>query len=213
LKAPVSTAALETALAGRRAAVFDLDGTLYDTRDFERPALEGVVQWLEQRAGRELPGAVLWLWTRRETARHRPGLFDDLLVTHGLPREWGAECARVFRSHDGSGLARSQSLRPLLDELRRHGCRLALASNGRAELQRRKLVALGMRESFDRCVFCEPDRPHELKPGGFAWRELDAWRGDDVPLYVGDDPVDERFAAAEGVPFFHFQFRSTEYAD
>jgi FMN phosphatase YigB (HAD superfamily) len=79
--------------------VFDLDGTIYDARDFERPALAAVAAWLRDRSGRELPGIEDALWSRRERDRHAPGLFDEQLVLHGLPAEWGAGCRERFHAH------------------------------------------------------------------------------------------------------------------
>ncbi len=202
---------LVLALSGAARAVFDLDGTLYDTRDFERPALAAVVRLLQERSGRELSGLRDALWARRESDRHRPGLFDELLMQYQLPKEWGADCAREFHGYAAPELTSSESLRSLLVELRERGCRLALVSNGRPELQQRKLELLGLTSLFDRCIFCDPRRPQELKPSPWAWRQLDDWRGDTAAAYVGDDPVDAEFAQAVGAPFVPFCFRSTSY--
>jgi FMN phosphatase YigB (HAD superfamily) len=198
-------------LAGVTRIVFDLDGTLYDTRDFERPALESVVGWLRARSGRPLPGLLSSLCERRESDRHRPGLFDELLLAHGLPAEWGSECARIFRAHPGAELANANSLRACLEHLRSEQCRLALVSNGRAEVQKRKLAQLGMLDLFDICVYCDPDRVEELKPARWGWIQLEQWRGSAPAAYVGDDPVDLQFAAAGAARFVHFRFRSSRY--
>jgi FMN phosphatase YigB (HAD superfamily) len=202
---------LAQALSGASRAVFDLDGTLYDTRDFERPALAAVVRFLQQRSGQELSGFREALWARRELDRHRPGLFDELLMRYELPKGWGADCAREFHGYAAPELTSAQCLRPLLVDLRDRGCRLALVSNGRPELQQRKLDLLGLTPLFDRCIFCDPRRPQELKPSPWAWRQLDEWRGDTVTAYIGDDPVDAEFAHAVGAPFVPFCFRSTSY--
>ena len=39
---------LTLALGDVQRIAFDLDGTLYDTRDFERPALASVAHWLRE---------------------------------------------------------------------------------------------------------------------------------------------------------------------
>ncbi|MEO8019651.1 MAG: HAD family hydrolase [Pseudomonadota bacterium] len=191
--------------------VFDLDGTLYDTRDFERPALAAVCEWLRERSGELLQGAEQALWERRETDRHRPGLFDDLLRERGLPREWGAECLRRFHAYPGDELLHSPSLKPLLLTLRARGRALALVTNGRREVQQRKLQALGLSEVFDRAVYCDPARPRELKPSAWAWSELQDWRAGLRAFYVGDDPVDAAFAATGGAGYIPFCFRSEHY--
>jgi FMN phosphatase YigB (HAD superfamily) len=204
---------LELALLAATHVVFDLDGTLYDTRDYERPALSAVCAWLRERSGDPLPDAERDLWLRRETDRHRPGLFDELLHARGFPADWGSECAARFHSDLGIDLANVPSLKPLLETLRVRGCSLALVSNGRRELQQRKLSSLGMNGMFDQRVFCEPSRPAELKPSNWAWQQLREWRGPARAIHVGDDPVDAAFAAAGDAGFVHFCFRSETYAD
>jgi FMN phosphatase YigB (HAD superfamily) len=204
-------ARLDRALSGAERLVFDLDGTLYDTRDFERPALAAVCEWLRERSGQKLLGAELALWKRRESDRHRPGLFDDLLRDHDLPVSWGVECLKQFHGYPGRELAQADSLRPLLTELRARGRVLALVTNGWRELQQRKLESLRLEQMFERVVYCEPARPEELKPSGWAWNELRHWRGGATALYIGDDPVDAAFAASGGAGFVEFRFRSEKY--
>jgi putative hydrolase of the HAD superfamily len=215
---PASPALLDPArlldeLYGASRIVFDLDGTLYDTRDFERPALASVVDWLRDRSGQQLHGLLPQLWSRRESARHRPGLFDKLLAEYGLPASWGAECARRFHGYGGVELEGSHSLKEQLEVLRSDRCRLALVSNGYTELQERKLRLLGLDELFDACIYCDPRSPDRLKPSTWAWSEIAAWRSTLPAVYVGDDPVDSEFAIAGGVRFVQFCFRSPVYED
>lgn len=192
---------------------FDLDGTIYDTRDFERPALAAVAAWLRERSARELPGIVEALWARRERDRHAPGLFDEQLVLHGLPVEWGAECRERFHAHGATELDSAASLRPALETLEHRGTRIALVSNGPPALQQRKLERLGLAGAFEVRVFCDPSTPERLKPSRWAWQQLAGWRGADEIAYVGDDAVDAAFADAGNARFVHFRFRSPTYAD
>jgi phosphoglycolate phosphatase-like HAD superfamily hydrolase len=196
-------------LAGAERIVFDLDGTLYDSRDFERPALWAVAEWLRAESQLPLEGLAEALWSRRELDRHRPRLFDDLLLEYGLPAAWGPECAQRFRSYPGLELKNAPSLRAMLAALFGRGCRFAVVTNGRAELQRRKLALLGLLEMLDFCICLDPDKPSELKPAPRAWAQLDRWRKGLPTVYVGDDAVDAEFAAVAGIRFVHFCFRST----
>jgi FMN phosphatase YigB (HAD superfamily) len=206
-------AQLVSLLAPFPCVVFDLDGTVYDVRDFERPALRGIAEWLRGHSGMELAHAEQELWRVREADRHGRSLFDDFLRSHGLPPEWAPECVRLFRDYDGAALAQSESLRPQLLGLRESGSALALVSNGRSEIQMRKLRMLRVADLFEKVVFCEPERPWRLKPSVWAWQELAPWRAGRRCSYVGDDPVDLEFAAAAAVPFHCFRFRSPSYGD
>jgi len=205
--------ALVQALGGETRIVFDLDGTLYDTRDFEWPALAAVVAWLCERSGRALPGATQALWSRRERDRHRPALFDDLLKEQGLPDSWGAECLRRFHDYPGVELEAAASLNSTLAVLRSDDRRIALVTNGDPELQKRKLDRLGMTDAFDACIFCDPNLPDRLKPSAWAWTQLTDWRGGRPTVHVGDDPVDAAFAAAGGARFVPFKFRSPSHGN
>ncbi len=193
--------------------VFDLDGTLYDTRDFEHPALAAVVEWLSRRAGEPLDGLLGALLARRDADRHRPGLFDELLPQHGLPSAWGAECAELFHAYAGTELLDARSLRNELRMLRSRDCRLALVTNGHAPLQQRKLRLLGLEEMFDVCVYCDPAQPDRLKPAAWAWGELLGWRAGLPAGYVGDDPVDAQFALAGDARFVGFAFRNPRHGN
>jgi FMN phosphatase YigB (HAD superfamily) len=196
-----------------RRIAFDLDGTLYDPRDFERPALAAVVEWLRGRSGETLDGMSEALCSRRESERHRPGLFDDLLGRYRLPTDWGPECAARFQAYPGTELADAPSMREDLVELGSRGCQLALVTNGRESLQQRKIRLLGFEGIFDLCIYCEPARPEHLKPANWGWEQLRSWRGDLPAGYVGDDPVDASFAAAGQARFIRHVFRNNAYAN
>jgi FMN phosphatase YigB (HAD superfamily) len=193
--------------------VFDLDGTIYDTRDFERPALAAVAEWLRAESGKPLTAIETQLWRRRESERHRPGLFDDLLREHGLPIHWGGECLRRFHAHPPIDLRTAPSLRRHLVALRASGKRLALVSNGEARVQAGKCAAIGLDGVFDRTIFCGPDLPDRQKPSAWAWTQLSDWRQDRSIVYVGDDPVDARFAEAGNARYLEFRFGSSKDAD
>jgi FMN phosphatase YigB (HAD superfamily) len=204
---------LALALDDARRVAFDLDGTLYDTRDFERPALAAVADWLREKTGRALAGLTEDLWKRRETERHRPGLFDDALAGHGLPVVWGAECLRRFHAHPGDELKHAASLKDYLLALRADGRRLALVSNGPEALQARKCASLGLGGIFEICIYCDPKWPQRQKPSPWAWSQLAEWRGALRTLYVGDDPIDSLFAKSGSAEFVSFCFRSPKYED
>lgn len=205
--------ALYARLRGLPRVAFDLDGTLYDTRDFERPALDEVAQCLRNRSGKALPGIETMMQTRREYDRDKPGLFDDVLAEFELPREWVAGCVRIFRDNPATQLSGAPTLEPILNRLRNEGSRLALVSNGRPALQRRKLEQTGLLGQFDICVICDPDFPEQLKPSCWAWDQLAEWKGGHQVTYVGDTSTDEKFANCGNAGFVHFNFRNPVYGN
>jgi FMN phosphatase YigB (HAD superfamily) len=209
----VSPAQLVRRLGTCSHVAFDLDGTLYDARDFERPALDAVVAWLRERSGQALEGLEAALHTCRELDRHRPGLFDEALRDCRLPASWGAECAERFRAYPGTELVCAPSLHGELLDLRSRGCHLALVTNGREELQQRKVRRLGLETLFDALVYCDPKDAAHLKPASWAWRQLRPWRGAATVSYVGDDPIDAQFAAAGAANFIGFTFRNSRYGN
>jgi phosphoglycolate phosphatase-like HAD superfamily hydrolase len=206
-----SVAALTRALDDADRIAFDLDGTLYDARDFERPALAAVAQWLRTRSGQPLSGLTEELWARRETQRHRIGLFDDLLVKCDLPVSWGADCLRRFHEYPTRELAAAESLKNLLLKLRASNRDLALVSNGAECLQQRKCESLGLTGIFHIYVYCGPDFPERQKPSPWAWSQLAGWRDQPSTIFVGDDQVDEQFARSGNVAFVPFRFKSPKY--
>ena len=73
-----------------------------------------LADWLPAEIQRDLrlPGLVEALWAKREQSRHAPGLFDEQLALHHLPRTWGIECRERFHAHEGTELASAASLAP-----------------------------------------------------------------------------------------------------
>jgi phosphoglycolate phosphatase-like HAD superfamily hydrolase len=207
------TQGLLAELCGVSHVVFDLDGTLYDTRDFEGPAIAAVVNWLRECTDKPLDGLQQALQARRVADRHRAGLFDDLLPVYGLPAALGAECAARFHSYPGAELSSARSLRDELNALRSGGRRLALVTNGRAILQQRKLRLLGLETMFDFCIYCDPAEPDQLKPSAWGWNQLRSWRGASPTAYVGDDPVDAQFADVGRAQFVSFAFKDPRYGN
>ncbi len=190
---------------------FDLDGTLYDARDFERAALTSVSDWLQKKSGRNLDTLQDILIERRENNRKDRRLFDNVLIEFGLPIAWKYECINHFLCYEGDELARSESLKSELLELRKAGCRIALVSNGHALTQIKKIQKLNLDNVFDQCVFCDPKMAYQLKPSSWAWSQLAAWRGNNKCIFIGDDPVDEEFAKSGNSDFISFSFKSSKY--
>ena len=184
-----------------RAIGFDLDGTLFDHHGSARA---GVTRFL-QGFGVEATEAVLRDWFTAEDEqfeRWRSGAISfqeqrrarlrTVLPPLGVVvPEDDAGLDAVF--DDYSGAYRDawrlfpESL-PLLHELREHGHRLGLLTNGTETQQRDKLARTGLADAFD--VVCTSERIGFQKPDVRAFGTLARELGVDPAdcLFVGDDP-------------------------
>ena len=174
--------------------IWDFDGTLADTR----PIIE---------AGMDHALGVLGL---------DPGLRESWLESVGLPVEEGIE-----RTFGGMGISLQQvtqayrsfkhtehdcllkafaGMDELLEELRRRGVPMAIASSKRGEPLRRQLKVLGWEGWFDPMV--TPDEVQAAKPDPESLRICLAAHGlaPEDAVMVGDTPYDLDMALRAGVP-------------
>jgi putative hydrolase of the HAD superfamily len=173
-----------------RAALFDLDDTLYRERTFVDGGFRAVGRFLAPRLGQS-PATI----ARRLVVLHdrdgRGHLFDTLLADHGVDDpELALAAVLVYRTH-------RPRLRPFdgviagLDRLRESGVRTGLVSDGLASVQRAKLAALpGIARRLDVVVMTDELGPGRAKPAtaGFlvACRLLDV--EPTTAVYVANDP-------------------------
>jgi putative hydrolase of the HAD superfamily len=177
-------------MAGPRAALFDLDDTLYPERSFVDGGFRAVGRFLASRLGRSSAAIA-----RRLLALHerdgRGRLFDTLLAELGVDDpDLVLAAVLVYRTH-------RPRLRPFdgvvagLDRLRASGVRTGLVSDGLASVQWRKVGALpDLARRLDVVVMTDELGPGHAKPdpSGFlvACRLLDIEPASAV--YVANDP-------------------------
>jgi putative hydrolase of the HAD superfamily len=177
-------------MAGVRAALFDLDDTLYPERSFVDSGFRAVGRFLAPRLGRS-PATI----ARRLVVLHdrdgRGRLFDTLLADQGVDDpELVLAALLVYRIH-------RPRLRPFdgviagLDRLRGSGVRTGLVSDGLASVQHRKLAAMPeVARRLDVVVMTGElgDRHAKPAPTGFlvACRLLDVEPA--TAVYVANDP-------------------------
>jgi len=173
--------------------IWDFDGTLADTR----PVIEaGMAHTLE-------------------TLGLDPQLKEPWLKCVGLPVEEGIQRTfghlgigldQVVRAYRGFKHAEHEHLikgfagiTELLEELRRRGIKMAIASSKRGEPLRRQLKVLGWEDHFDPLV--TPDEVQAAKPDPESVRVcLDAHGlGPEDAVMVGDTPYDLEMAQRAGV--------------
>ena len=177
-------------MSGLRAALFDLDDTLYPERSFVDGGFRAVGRFLGPRLGRS-PGTI----ARRLKVLHdrdgRGALFDTLFADLGVHEpELVPAAVLVYRTH-------RPRLRPFdgvvagLDRLRASGLRTGLVSDGLASVQRAKLAALpDVARRLDVVVMTDELGAGHAKPAstGFlvACRLLDV--DPSTAVYVANDP-------------------------
>jgi phosphoglycolate phosphatase len=181
--------------------IFDLDGTLVDTRAWWLPvAKEGLRQFSEQ-TGEAVP------FPGEEKAWSLVGLPDDQVFKGLLPPgrkcEWGI-LRDILLPIEGEVLRAKKDYlfpgtRALLQELKDAGVKLAVASNCGPEYLEAVLVGQGLELWMDRsyCLGMPPKMLAKDQMLVEAMRSLDA----QTAVLVGDRDSDARAAKKAGIPF------------
>lgn len=174
-----------------KAALFDLDGTLYD-----RDALAEALFEQQYRAfERELRGISRERFLRDAHAMDEHGHGEKEAGYRALVRAWGLDdglaprlIEHFWSCYDGL-CTLGEDAADTLRELRRRGLKLGVVTNGGSVRQRRKLAALGLASSFDAILVSEEEGVR--KPDAEIFRRALARCGVGAheALFVGDHPV------------------------
>ena len=161
---------------------FDLDGTLFDDRQYVRAGLESGAAELERRTGLDLTEELLAAYFRRG---HRQATFDVVLSEAGLSSDHVPALVRAF--HDSAGpLVPYPDAVEMLDSLAGQydiGV-ITGGTNGRGKLSR-----LGLDGYVDECIVTaeRDDSKRSADPFVEMARRFDAPHQSVV--YVGDRPA------------------------
>lgn len=180
-----------------RAIVFDLDDTLYPERAYVLSGFQAVAAWAEEHLGIPTTQSLAELHRLFQDGV-RGDTFNRWLESHGFQREvWVPQMVQVYRDRNPH-ITPYPEVPALLQRLR--PCyRLGLVSDGSAEVQKRKLAALGLIPSFDVLVFSD-------EWGRGAWKP-NAWPFEAVlerlrltgpkAVYVADNPSKDFLGARQ----------------
>lgn len=168
--------------------VFDMDDTLYPEADFVRSGHRAVAErvWQDLRVDIEPE------LRRRFAAGQRGDLMSAALASLDveMPQDYvGGVLVPVYREHAPAIRPHVETV-PVLTELRARGHRLALLSDGWAEVQRRKLAALGLAALFDEIVITDELGRDAWKPSPVGFERILTALGvaADAAMYVSDNP-------------------------
>lgn len=169
-----------------RAAIFDLDDTLYPREQFVQSGFAAASEFLAQMYG--MPAAWTLATLRRAHVAGRCGAeFQALCADHGVSGDVVPALIDVFRAHRPR-LDLAGGAADMLARLRADGWRLAILTNGLPSTQRSKVDALALRARVDHVVYAE-EHAAGGKPARAVFDEALARLGT-APgrsVFVGDD--------------------------
>ena len=174
-----------------RAAIFDLDDTLYEREQFVLSGFAAVADELERRFA--LPAPWILATLKRARVRGQAGReLQALCADHGLPESLIPELVEVIRRHEPA-LALGSVASAVLAQLRADGWRLGILTNGLPATQRAKVEALGLESRVDAVLYAEEHAPGG-KPSRAAFdaalNALGAPSERSV-VFIGDDLVND----------------------
>ena len=171
-----------------RAAIFDLDDTLYEREQFVLSGFAAVADEIERRFNLPAP----WILATLKRARlrgHEGRELQALCADHGLPESLIPELVEVIRRHEPALMLGSVAS-AILAQLRADGWRVAILTNGLPATQRAKVAALGLEGRVDAVLYAEEHAPGG-KPSRAAFDAALAAIGvsSDRAVFIGDDLV------------------------
>ncbi len=194
-----------------RAALFDLDDTLYEQVSWSSGAWDAVVAGAAHAVEPRSLRAALRAVSRE--GNHQGAVIDRALARVGHADLAVAPLVARFRAHAPTRLTPYPGVVDALAALRAH-LAIGLVSDGNPTIQRNKLRALGLESQFDIVVFSDELGREHRKPSPVPILAALVGLGVDPrdAVYVGDRPdTDVAAAAAAGVRAI--RVRTGEYAD
>ena len=135
----------------KKFAIFDMDGTLVDSMGFwqklgrEYLVSKGVTGDMEEVLDRMKPMTML----------ESGALFIEAFDLPGTPESVAAEISGVMAEHYRTDVPMKEGVREFLEELKRSGVRMCIASATAEELMEICLRRLGLRDYFEFLLSCE----------------------------------------------------------
>jgi putative hydrolase of the HAD superfamily len=199
----------------QNAILFDLDDTLYPERAYVLSGFRAVAEYLGNTWGIDILSVYLQLTLDFE--RGIRGHSFNLVLSHfGFPE---SEClvrrlVEIYRTHTPRIALYSDAAR-VLSLLRTH-LLFGLLTDGYADVQRRKVHALGIEPFFDTIVYSDDFGRQHWKPSILPFKHL-LRRLDikpDQAVYVGDNPRKDFIGARKiGMTTIQIKRAGTEHGE
>jgi putative hydrolase of the HAD superfamily len=172
--------------------LFDLDDTLYPEADYVRSGHRAIAQTLASRTGN--PTDSVYAALRYDYCKFgRAGLFDRIVAAYGLPSSLVKELVRTYRLHTPQ-LSLDPRVRDLLTDLRKQH-KIAVVTDGDANMQKEKVQALGLAGLVDLVVYCWELDARKPDPGAFLHATEVLGGKPETAIIIGDDPTHDVEAA------------------
>lgn len=173
----------------RSVVLLDLDDTLYPEREFARGGFRAAAESLAARLQRPADELFAICWQRFETGV-RGSIFDSVLIELDVPHDATLidELVRTYRSHEPQLTLFDDADRLLTSLTPQFG--LGLLTDGAAEVQRRKVKALGLQRRIEAIVYSDDFGREHWKPSPIPYLELlrKLHVEPSHAIYVGDNP-------------------------
>ena len=177
-----------------RAVVFDLDDTLFPERAYVLSGFRAVALWCEEKFAIRADRAFEEMCELLDSGL-RGNTFNKFCEAHGEPQAAVPEMVGVYREHL-PGLAPYQGVPELLKRLAGRYL-LGLVSDGHADVQEKKLTALGIGPLFDGVVFSDELGRAHWKPSTRPFEIVSERLGvqPQQAVYVGENSLKDFLGA------------------
>lgn len=182
-----------------KAALFDLDNTLYDAQQYFLGAFTDVSKYISAKHDipeRAVYKALVKLW--KEKTSMYPYLFNDLLELLHLGQDSLPTVVKTFNEYAGTIELYPDAI-PTLRSLKETGVKLGIITDGNVKRQKRKIELLGLSPLFDAIIYAEEAAPKPSPTPFLAALERLNVRAADA-FYIADNPlIDFRGAKEAGM--------------
>ncbi|MCP4721125.1 MAG: HAD family hydrolase [Desulfobacteraceae bacterium] len=189
--------------------LFDLDGTLYNSDQFYTGAFEDMAQWLVQvgllKSAHAWIDCVMGLKQARGNDYNR--LIDDALALLDIDLKVKKNLLKLYKDHDCKYLELDPVESCLLDYLKCNNKKMFIITNGRKQLQERKIKRLGLKHYMKEIIILDPLTNTVLKPDRTSFDSLCKRYKPGKTIMVGDRfDIDGVFAQNADIDFIGVGF-------